>query len=807
MLACSRHPEQQDRRPLVYHFMDNMKTVLRLALVLASLIAVATAQNTHSWEQSKLEEFEKGTAKGVSIRSDGALELAPAFRQIATTSSAYIWSAASDERGNLYAATGSPAKVYRITPKGEVSVIFAASELQVQALAVDRSGAIYAATSPDGRVYRIVHSPGGSGVQAGGAESSAAPIAAEKQTPPAEQVDPNYVSSVYFDPKSKYIWALAIDNEGRLYVATGDHGEIFRVEKGGTGSVFFKSDDASILSIALDRDGNLIAGSDGSGLIYRINSAGQGFVLYGAPKKEITALALDSQGNIYAAGTGEKRPSAPPPHPAATGPTAPAPAAVTTPSAPPPGAHPATPAAATPPHAAVPMPVPPVSATGSEIYRIAPDGSPKTIWRSRDDLVYALTFDHSGRLIAGTGNRGKIYAIEGNGEFADLLKASANQVTGFAAAPNGGIYTACSNLGKVFLMEDSSQREGTFESDAFDARIFSRWGRVEMRGQGLIELYARSGNVDNPDRNWSPWSKIDLKGGAETQVPPARYAQWRAVLHSGPTPPRIYSLRIYYLPKNVAPEVDEVTVQMARPASVPHPEGGPAAVASAPPSGKNHIIVRWAAHDENGDQLRFSIYYRADGDRRWLLLKDDLSERSYGFDPSLIPDGGYTFRVVASDAPSHPPNEALTGWKDSAHVEVDTTPPAIANLHAALEGDRLHVSFSATDSFSAIQRAEYSIDATDWQFVAPVGEISDSRTENYDFSVPVSTQPEPFGESSPTGSPARRRGHRSAAAAGAAPQTGSPPNAAGAEEHIITVRVYDRADNVVTAKTVVRVGQ
>ena len=83
------------------------------------------------------------------------------------------------------------------------------------------------------------------------------------------------------------------------------------------------------------------------------------------------------------------------------------------------------------------------------------------------------------------------------------------------------------------------------------------------------------------------------------------------------------------------------------------------------------------------------------------------------------------------------PNEALTGWKDSAHFEMDTTPPGIANLHAALEGDRLHVSFSAADSFSIIQRAEYSIDAGDWQFVAPVGEISDSKTENYDFSAPV----------------------------------------------------------------------
>ena len=784
-----------------------MNKALRFALVLSLLTAAAAAQSTHSWEQSKLEELEKGTSKGVSIRSDGALELAPAFRQSGATSSTYLWSAASDAEGNLYAAAGSPARVYRITPKGEVSVIFANSELQVQALTVDRGGAIYAATSPDGRVYRIVYSPAGTM----GTESPAAPALAEKQPAHNEQVNPNYISSVYFDPKTKYIWALAIDGKGLLYVATGDHGEIFRVEKDGTSSVFFKSDEAHIRAIALDRDGNLIAGSDGSGLIYRITPAGQGFVLYGAPKKEITALALDSRGNIYAAGSGEKRQAAPPPSVPAVS-TAPATGAITMLAPAAPGvrpAAPATPAAATPP-----IPVPGLSVTGSEIYRIAPDGSPKRIWHSREGLVYALAFDHSGRLIAGTGNKGKIFAIADNGEFTDLVKASANQVTGFAPAPNGGIYTVCSNLGKVFLMEDSSQREGTYDSDVFDARIFSRWGRAEMRGQGLVELYARSGNVDNPDRNWSPWSKIDLKGGAETKIAPARYAQWRAVLHSGATAPRVHSVRLYYLPTNVAPEVDDVTVQVARPASAIHPEAGnpnPSVAAVALRPVRNDITVHWMAHDDNGDQLRFSIYYRGDGESRWLLLKKDTRERSYAFDPSLIPDGGYTIRVVASDGPSHTPAEALTGWKDSARFEVDTTPPRIENLNAVMAGDQLHITFSATDSFSVIQRAEYSIDAESWQFVAPVGGISDSRTESYDFSVPAPAQLEPPGESPSTDLPAHRRGRRSAPAVGAAPRTGAPQNAAvalgGAEEHIVIVRVYDRADNVATAKMVVRAGQ
>ena len=100
---------------------------------------------------------------------------------------------------------------------------------------------------------------------------------------------------------------MAFDHAGNLYVATGDHGEIYRVTPKGEHAVFFKSDEAHIRVLSVDTQGNLIAGSDGSGLVYQIKPSGEGFVLYSAPKKEITALAIDKAGNIYAAGVGENR--------------------------------------------------------------------------------------------------------------------------------------------------------------------------------------------------------------------------------------------------------------------------------------------------------------------------------------------------------------------------------------------------------------------------------------------------------------------------------------------------------------------
>ena len=125
------------------------------------MVRFVSGEGTRIWEQSKFDDLSKGTATGVAIRSMGGLELAPAFKAIATTPSTYIWSIVADSSGNLYAAAGAPARVYRITPQGQSAAIFEPQELQVQALALDKNGILFAATNPDGKVYRIERPPGG----------------------------------------------------------------------------------------------------------------------------------------------------------------------------------------------------------------------------------------------------------------------------------------------------------------------------------------------------------------------------------------------------------------------------------------------------------------------------------------------------------------------------------------------------------------------------------------------------------------------------------------------------------------------
>ena len=62
-----------------------------LAVAVAVLASVARAEHTRYWRQTDFSDFQKGTANGVAIRSDGKLAPAPKFDLFADPNLAYIW--------------------------------------------------------------------------------------------------------------------------------------------------------------------------------------------------------------------------------------------------------------------------------------------------------------------------------------------------------------------------------------------------------------------------------------------------------------------------------------------------------------------------------------------------------------------------------------------------------------------------------------------------------------------------------------------------------------------------------------------
>lgn len=755
--------------------------IFGLALAAACVFAALTveAEKTRFWRQSSFEEFDRGTAKGVALRSDGLLMLAPKLTEAEDPNAAYLWTLRADGKGNLYAGGGTNAKVVKYDAAGKTTTVFESQEIAAQALAVDAAGNLYVGTSPDGKVYKVT-------------------AAGEKST--------------FFEPKTKYIWDLAVGSDGTLYVATGDKGGLYAVGADEKGELIYSSEETHMRSLAFDGKGNLLIGTDPSGLILRLEPATGGqarpakagkaaaaatakaemraFVVYETARKEVTSLVTDASGNLFAAAMGLK----------ARTPTALPPTPVTpTPTPVQPGQTGQTPTTQTqrPPTQAPPFFL---TAGGSAVYRIGPDGEPKELWSSNTELVYALGIGPDGKLVLGTGNDGRVVRLEGPNLFARVAKTSAAQVTGIAAGPGGKMFLCTANPGKVLTLGPETEAEGTFESQVYDARTFSEWGRLTWWGEngatdGAVALFARSGNTSNAEKNWSAWAG-PFAGGMSEPVgsPAARFVQWKAVLtNKRGAAPTISWVSLAYLPRNVAPEIERIAMQepgvraqgfqpqtsgggQQQPVQLRPPTRAPIGAGQGPrPQGSGGLpqgfrakgwqAVLWSARDENDDELTFAIYFRGEGEKNWKLLKDEIAQPFYSWDTTTLPDGAYTLKIEASDAATNPPDAALKGWLESERFEVDNTPPQISGLSATPEGvaGAVRVKFAAMDATSVIERAEYSVDGGEWRMVYPAGRLSDARTEQFDFVV---------------------RGM-------------------GAGEHTVAVRVFDAFENTASAKVTI----
>jgi hypothetical protein len=724
------------------------------AIVLAlGAINPAFAEHTRFWRQSDYENFSQGDADGTALGSDGRIMLAPKFTQVADTNLAYLWDLQLDSHGNVYAAGGSNAKVIKVDAAGRMSTFFESSELAAQTLTIDRKDNVYVGTSPDGKIYKV--------------------------TPEGQK-------SVYFDPQAKYIWALTMSPDGTLYAATGENGKIFSVSPDGKGELFYTSSETHIRSLALDGKGNLLAGTDPNGLVLRISLAPpapaargaaatatasrQAYVVYETARREITSLLMDGSGNLFVGAIGEKARQI---QGAAQRQQPPAPIAVQAPAPAPAGGQGL-------PQGNLFQPFPVVNS--SAVYRIAADGSPQELWSSREDIVYSLGAGPDGKILLGTGNQGTIIQLDQNRVFSRLTKSTTGQVTGLARGANGKTFVATANPGKLFTLGPELDSEGTFESQPFDARIFSKWGRLTWWGEtaqtasGQIELYVRAGNTSDPENNWSPWAgPYHNANGEEVQVPAARFVQWKAVLHAGRGPaPELSWVNLAYLPNNEAPRIDAIAVQdpgiratapgggagggnvvqLRQPAVAttgaaaavparPQTDTPPAAATrpEPPPQGfsqKGQQSVLWSATDSNDDDLTYSVYYRGENEKDWKLLRDKITQKLYSWDTTSMPDGAYYLKIAASDERSNAPGTALTGERVSDRFVVDNTPPSIMEIAAeplnpASSG--VTVRFRAVDATSAIVTTQYSIDAGEWVLVLPTTGISDSLDEPYSITL------------------------------------------------------------------------
>ena len=498
------------------------------------------AQGTHLWTQSHVDEFEKGTPQGVAIGSNGNLREGPGLSGILITPSTFVWSVAVDRAGTPYLGTGSPATVLRGSMQKDVKPfkLFESRDVSVQVVRIGPDGSLYAATVPSGKVYKL--DPSATAKQE---ESTAHVIFDAAKADASAGADGEDDAKSGRESKAHYIWDMTFDAAGKLYIAASGPGVIYRIDPShpeARPETFFKSDEQHIRTLAWDAKGNLIAGSDGSGLVYRISPQGKAYVLFEAPRREITSVAVGSDGTIYAASVGDKSHNQLPPLPVQG-------VGSVTFTIVQPGSLQAANASASAPE-------------GTEIYALAPDQAPRKIWSSKDDIVYALDARSDG-VIAISGNRGHIFRIQENGDYADIAHVEAQQglsLANFHGSTGDAVLIGTGNTGRLYSLGRSDTHE--YASDVLDTGAYARFGRVEVDPDSQnYEILTRTGNVEQPTRGrgdwgWSDWQP--LKDGA-VQSPAGRFLQWKAVLREGG---KVSSVGVNYLPVNAAPEVDDLVV-------------------------------------------------------------------------------------------------------------------------------------------------------------------------------------------------------------------------------------------------------
>ena len=430
----------------------------------------------------------------------------------------------------------------------------------------------------------------------------------------------------FADTPETYVWAVQPDGHGSAYLATGDGGQVYKMDAAGKVTPFFKTGELEATCLSLDDAGNLYVGTAPNGIVFKVAPNGKGAKVFTAKEKYITALA-ESGGQMYAAaggGTGcvYKVGSD---FPIFTSPEANILSLAV-------GKDGTLYAG---------------SAPDGIVYKIMPGGSSSVLYDAPEPNITALTTDSEGNVFAGTSGPGGVYKIAPDGTAKRLTGLSSTGVTSLKTSPTDAVYAAAgSTIYKIFPDDsvqsygaqsdqqfislaldpaasavyagtgtvgsvykigtaENGQTPGLFQSTVHDAGRRAQWGSIAWHADtppgSTVTLQTRSGDVPRPDDSWSAWSKTYTQSsGASVTSPPARFLQYQAQFTGGAAAdaPELSDVSIYYLPRNQAP-----TVSLTKPAA------GDAVSKTAD--------LHWTASDPDKDTLSYDVSYSSDGGKTW----------------------------------------------------------------------------------------------------------------------------------------------------------------------------------------------
>jgi hypothetical protein len=648
------------------------------ALVMASAFAQtdASAVGTRTFVLDTLEKLSGGDLTGVAVSSDGGVRAGFTLGSAPIPEASATFSATTLADGSVLIGTSPNGKVYRSV--GDATSLFAdTGALAVTSIVQARNGTIYAATIPDGKIFKI------------------------------SQGKADVFATL---PETSHVWSLVLDRNGSgLFAATGPEGKIFRVEPNGSSSVYYRSTENHLVSLAMADNGDLLAGSSGKGLLFRITGPGRATVLATLPGQEVKAIAVAKGGIIWAIANEHGDPPEPPKRTASA------------------GRMPASPS-----QGAKPKP------GKGTVYRFDGKGAPEQMMKHDDTHYMSLSVDEQGRAYVGTGHEGRVYTVD-DAHVVTLLADTDERQVGAVFVSGGKGFVATSDPPVFRRILGRGGADAVWTSKVLDAGLRARFGTLDWRATGALELSARSGNTEVPDATWSGWS-APLTAAGRIPSPAARYVQVRARWTRDPNA-ILNEVTIPFVTDNARPVVTEVSAEPKSGGPVKEPVKKMPASGGEPPKHDSVVKITWKVENPDNDSLRYRVHFRREGQAIWrdALKADEVHTKAeLEWETAALPEGKYRLRIEASDELANPPGEVQKHALESETVLVDNTPPRIETLQ--LTGRRLRA--RVVDGTSPIARVELAVDGKlEWRPLAPSDGVFDTLAENVDTDVSALVPP------------------------------------------------------------------
>ena len=626
-----------------------------------------------------------------------------------------IYPLESEESENVETGSNEPNDVTELDSEIVEAEQYLANE-HIFAMAIDVAGRLLAATSGDKcALYRFE---------------------ADKMKEPEVIFEPNDAEGSPPCGGTKYIFAIAIDAAGNIYLGTGPQGKIYKLDSfGKEPQLLYDSRDKNILSLAIGQDGFVYAGSDSRGLVYKVNPRDKtATVLYDSDQPEITALLFAGDGDLYAAATSAKIVQAPtefaPQLPLAGRPEVKSEVQESARESE--GglklkiANTKEITDKEPPKMQMPPLKPPKPGEASYIYKITKDGYVTDIFT--EAAVFFCLAEQERKLLIGTGNSGRTFTVDPASEQRAIIYQDeyASQITAVTVADDD-VYLGTANPAKLIKLAKTFAPEGTYTSDLIDAGQPARWGKLQIEADipqsCKVRVASRSGNVkDVNDPTFSNWTELaEVTEPVQLRCPLGRFCQYKLVLQTEDRrkSPLVREIAVANTVPNLAPKVESVSAERIE------------------STGKTGMFkISYKAKDDNGDKLIYKIDFRKVGRESWIELEEELEADSFEWDGRTVEDGRYEVRITASDERSNTTTTKLTGSRITEPVVVDNTRPVIKKYSIESDGKAVVLKMQISDQLSAIGKVDYTVDSNaEWISTVPDDFVYDTTDE--DFTIVI----------------------------------------------------------------------